>query len=102
MTDWGPFSLTGKSSVVTGGAMGIGFGIAKRFVEAGAKVLIVDLNGDALKKASGELGPNAVAMEADVSKDAEAIVAKCVESFGSIDIFVNKNLCNPTGTGINF
>jgi len=40
---WGPFDLAGKNAVVTGGAMGIGFGIAKRLVEAGANMLIVDV-----------------------------------------------------------
>jgi NAD(P)-dependent dehydrogenase (short-subunit alcohol dehydrogenase family) len=44
MTDWGPFSLAGRHAIVTGGAMGIGFGIARRFVQAGADVLLVDLD----------------------------------------------------------
>ena len=52
MSNWGPFDLTGKNSVVTGGAMGIGFGIARRLVEAGANVLIGDLNGAAARDAA--------------------------------------------------
>jgi NAD(P)-dependent dehydrogenase (short-subunit alcohol dehydrogenase family) len=54
---WGPFDLTGKSAIVTGGAVGIGFGIATRFIEAGANVLIADLDGDlAAEKAAALIG----------------------------------------------
>lgn len=45
MSEWGPFSLTGRHAIVTGAAMGIGFGIARRFLEAGADVLLVDNAG---------------------------------------------------------
>jgi len=48
---WGPFDLSNRSAIVTGGAMGIGFGIAHRFVEAGADVLIADVNEEAAYKA---------------------------------------------------
>ena len=94
MTGWGPFDLSGKNAVVTGGAMGIGFGIAKRLVEAGANVLVADLDGNAAALAAERLagGPGkAIAIAADVSQeDAGArIVARCVEAFGSLDIFVN-------------
>lgn len=44
MVNWGLFSLEGKNTVVTGAAMGIGFGIAKRFLEAGANVLLADVD----------------------------------------------------------
>jgi 2-dehydro-3-deoxy-D-gluconate 5-dehydrogenase len=43
---WGPFDLTGKRAVVTGGAMGIGYGIVTRLAEAGANVLLADLDGE--------------------------------------------------------
>ncbi|HEX5418236.1 MAG TPA: SDR family oxidoreductase [Chloroflexota bacterium] len=94
MTSWGPFDLTGKNAVVTGGAMGIGFGIARRFVQAGANVVIGDLNAAAAEEAVAQLvdGPGkAVAMAADVSQvgAGEALVERCVEAFGSLDIFVN-------------
>jgi len=52
---WGPFDLAGKNAVVTGGAMGIGFGIAKRIVEAGANMLIVDIDGGAAKAVAEKL-----------------------------------------------
>ena len=59
MVGWGPFDLAGKNAVVTGGAMGIGFGIAKRLVEAGANVLIADLDGDAAEGAAKKLADGA-------------------------------------------
>jgi 2-deoxy-D-gluconate 3-dehydrogenase len=94
MAGWGPFDLTGKSAVVTGGAMGIGFGIAKRLVEAGANVLIADLDEAAAAKAAETLSNGAarvLAIHADVSQDdtGERIVARCVQGFGALDIFVN-------------
>ncbi|HEY8345264.1 MAG TPA: SDR family oxidoreductase [Bacillota bacterium] len=89
-----PFDISGKNSIVTGGAMGIGFGIARRFVEAGANVLLTDINGEAVQAAADRLagGPGrAVAMQIDVSQeDAGAkMVEKCVAEFGSVDILVN-------------
>jgi 2-dehydro-3-deoxy-D-gluconate 5-dehydrogenase len=89
MSDWGPFSLQGKNAIVTGGALGIGFGIASRFVEAGANVLLADINDDAVQKAANSLGPQAKGLRADVTADAERMVAACVDAFGSIDIMVN-------------
>jgi 2-deoxy-D-gluconate 3-dehydrogenase len=93
MAGWGPFDLTGKNAVVTGGAMGIGHGIVTRFLEAGAGVVVADLDGEAAGVVAGEAGGpgRAVAMAVDVGADdaAEAIVATCVDAFGSIDILVN-------------
>ena len=94
MVDWGPFDLAGKNCVVTGGAMGIGFGIAKRLVEAGANVLLVDLAGNAAEEAARKLvgrSGGAAAMQADVTVEGigERIVGKCVELFGSINVLVN-------------
>jgi 2-deoxy-D-gluconate 3-dehydrogenase len=88
-----PFDVKGKSVIVTGGAMGIGRGIASRFVERGANVLITDLDGEAAAVAAKSVeGPGrAVAMAVDVALDGagEAMVARCVEEFGSVDVLVN-------------
>jgi 2-deoxy-D-gluconate 3-dehydrogenase len=98
---WGPFDLAGKNAVVTGGAMGIGFGIAKRLVEAGANMLIVDIDGGAAKAAAEKLVGSrgkAASFQANVAEEGIGykIAAKCAELFGSIDILVNNAGIYPT------
>ncbi|MBV8194359.1 MAG: SDR family NAD(P)-dependent oxidoreductase, partial [Candidatus Dormibacteraeota bacterium] len=44
---WGPFSVAGRTALVTGGAKGIGHGIVNRLAEGGANILIADLDGPA-------------------------------------------------------
>lgn len=94
MTDWGPFSLKGKNAIVTGGAMGIGFAIAKRYVEGGANVLVADVDGpaaeaavEALAGASGKIESTRTDMS-DLEQVAE-MVEECVRQFGSVDVLVN-------------
>lgn len=89
MTDWGPFSLIGQRAVVTGAAQGIGFGIARRLLEAGACVLLVDLNEAAVRDAATRLGGEAHAMTANVATDANSIVETAVQTLGGIDVLVN-------------
>jgi 2-dehydro-3-deoxy-D-gluconate 5-dehydrogenase len=93
MNGWGPFDLAGRSAIVTGGALGIGRGIVNRFVEAGANVLVADLDGDAADRAANEVtGPGrAAAMAVDIADDAAGseLVTRCVETFGALDILVN-------------
>ncbi|MGE0385366.1 MAG: SDR family NAD(P)-dependent oxidoreductase [Gammaproteobacteria bacterium] len=89
MANWGPFSLEGQRAIVTGAARGIGLGIARRLREAGAGVLLVDLNGAAARDAAAQLGPRAFAMAANVVTDAAAIVDEAVRTLGGVDILVN-------------
>ena len=95
MTGWGPFDITGKNVIVTGAALGIGFGIAKRFVEGGANVLIADIDGDAARAAVDKLTPLGPGKAAFVAVDVTAddagatLVQECKRHFGSIDVLVN-------------
>jgi 2-deoxy-D-gluconate 3-dehydrogenase len=90
-SDWGPFSLVGKNTIITGAAMGIGFGIAKRFVEAGANVLLADVAPtqpaiDALDASGRVIGAH---LDVTDANSGEAAVECCVGEFGSVDILVN-------------
>ena len=83
--------LAGRTAIVTGGASGFGEGIVRRFVGEGARVAIVDLNLAAAQALADELGPGVVAVQADVSKDAEvaAMAAEVTRALGPVDILVN-------------
>jgi 2-deoxy-D-gluconate 3-dehydrogenase len=96
VSDGDLFRLDGSTAVVTGGAMGIGFGMASAFCSAGADVVIADVDEDAGRAAcaalpSGERCGSAVFAHTDVrDPDAgEAIVARGNEAFGDIDVLVN-------------
>lgn len=87
-------SLAGKSAIVTGGAKGIGQGIAYRLAEAGAKVLIADMDEAAAEATARDLlsrGWMAKTLKTDVSSEVEvrAMVNECRKIFGSLDILVN-------------
>jgi len=93
---WGPFDLTGRAAVVTGAAMGIGFGIASRFREAGADVVVADIDAAAADRAIDRLREvpgvgRTVAVRADVSdpSSAKSAVDTAVRTFGRLDILVN-------------
>jgi 2-deoxy-D-gluconate 3-dehydrogenase len=89
------FDLTGKTAIVTGGAKGIGEGIARRLHEAGASVVLADLDAAAASTIARSLGDvraaSAHAVRTDVADaaDVEAMVAAAVERFGGLDILVN-------------
>lgn len=88
------FDLHGKAAIVTGGAMGIGAAIAERLAEAGAAVLIADVNEEEARRTAariGETGSQVVAFRANMSQvgDIRAMVAATVERFGRLDVLVN-------------
>jgi 3-hydroxybutyrate dehydrogenase len=85
--------LDGKVALVTGAASGIGHAIARRYVDAGAKVAIADLNADGAVKAAKELGDTktAIGIAMDVTKEDQinAGVEQTVKTFGRVDILVS-------------
>lgn len=86
------FSLSGKCAVVTGGSSGIGHAIVRRFLEAGARVLV----GDRRPPAAGiEFFPVDVAREAEVG----AMLDAARQRFGRVDILVNNAGIQPLGVG---
>jgi 3-hydroxybutyrate dehydrogenase len=88
------FDLSGKSAVVSGGAMGIGKSIAERLSEAGAGVVIADIDAKSGQEAAKELSEKkrqVVFQKTDVSSLAD--IAQAIETaekqFGGVDILVN-------------
>ncbi len=85
--------LDGKVALITGAASGIGHGIAKRYVAAGGRVVIADLNLDAANAAAKELGgeKDAIAVAMDVTNEDQvnAGVEETVSTFGKVDILVS-------------
>lgn len=88
------FSLQGKSGIVTGGGTGLGKGMARALVEAGAGVMIVGRREEVLKKAAAELrasGGPVIPFAADLAKkdDIPKIVDRAMKEFGKIDFLIN-------------
>ena len=86
--------LTGKTIIVTGGTVGIGFGITSRLAEAGANIVVANRNVEEAAQAIAELtqkGYKVKAVKADVSKEDEVknLINETVTLFGGLDILVN-------------
>lgn len=95
--------LSGKTAIVTGGAVGIGYGISYRLAEAGAHVVIADRDGLVAEQSADTLrgkGWKASASRTDVAVETEvsALIASTVEQFGSVDILVNNAGIYPTAS----
>src|SRR5690349_3817427 len=85
--------MSSQVAIVTGASKGIGFAIAKAFVDRGMKAVLSARSDAELRRAQQQLGgdANALAVRADVSvpADAERLVAEAVRRFGGLDVLVN-------------
>jgi 3-oxoacyl-[acyl-carrier protein] reductase len=84
--------LAGKTALVTGAASGFGAGIARRFAAEGARVVVMDLNGEGAERLVRALGPSAYAVAGDVTRTED--IGRAVEEglrlgAGRLDIVVN-------------
>ena len=98
--------LDGKVAVVTGAAQGIGRGIAHRFAEEGARVVVADVQDERGAQTVAELtakGAEAVFAHTDVTEDAQirATIDGAAERFGRLDILVNNAYWNKGGTALD-
>lgn len=94
--------LDGKTAVITGGATGIGFASAKRFIEEGAFVFLFGRTQSALDKAVAKLGPNARAVAGSINEtaDLDRLFATVREERGRVDILLaNAAVSEPTPLG---
>jgi NAD(P)-dependent dehydrogenase (short-subunit alcohol dehydrogenase family) len=92
--------LAGKAALVTGGSAGIGMGIARCFLEAGANVMITSRKAEKCEQAADELQGLAGQVDWRVSHvgdpaSGEQVMDETIERFGSLDILVNNAATNP-------
>ncbi|GGF10446.1 oxidoreductase [Aliidongia dinghuensis] len=94
--------LAHKTALITGGNSGIGLATARLFIQEGARVAITGRNRETLDAAKAELGPNLLAIQADVTDIAatERAVAEAAAAFGKLDIvFANAGIAGNTPVG---
>src|SRR5699024_1796855 len=86
------FSLTARVAIVTGGASGIGRGIAERLIEAGATVVIGDIDTDKAESVATDIGAVAERVDVTSTQECRHLIRRVVEQFGRLDI-----MCSNTG-----
>jgi 3-oxoacyl-[acyl-carrier protein] reductase len=80
-----------QAAVITGAASGLGFAIANKLHQEGAKIALLDLNDEAVRSAAKQVGENAFAFPVDVTNEDQVnhVVKQIADQFGRIDILVN-------------
>ncbi len=81
--------LADKVALVTGGASGIGLGMAQAFAREGARVCVADVNAAGAEQVARELRGLAVRMDVTKEEDVEAGVARCAGELGGVDVMVS-------------
>ena len=94
------FDLTGRVALVTGSGRGVGTGVARVLIEAGARVFVNDLLPERAEAAASALGANARPLPFDVAS-ADA-VDEAIECAGPIDILVNNAGIPPSMRPVQF
>jgi NAD(P)-dependent dehydrogenase (short-subunit alcohol dehydrogenase family) len=83
--------LQGKTALITGAARGIGLEFAHAYIAEGATVALADINAEAVQKAAASLGPKAIAVQMDVTRQdsIDAGFVEAVARLGKLDILIN-------------
>ena len=91
-------TLRGKTAVVTGAGSGIGLALARRFVHEGMRVMLADIDQEALDIARNELGPRALTHATDVSdgRSVDELAERAFAELGAVHV-----LCNNAGVAGN-
>lgn len=101
-------SLAGRSAVITGSARGIGLAIARRYAEAGADLVLGDIDAAAVQASaealSAEFGRTVIGLPLDVREEAQIVAAadRAVATFGRLDIWVNNAGIFPGGPTVDY
>lgn len=93
--------LEGRVAFVTGAGRGIGRGVALAMAEEGARLGLVDIDGETVRETAGlvaDAGGEAIAFEGDVARreDCERAIEAAVEHYGGLDVLVNNAAWTPT------